>query len=150
MQALGEGPRQSRRMDDRAHKILNVRQCEYSTYPILCFADSASSRRIHPLPFGLPPFGLKGKRFYVQAKRLLYSRPNLDILCRMSISKGARFIRVVSLDVWMNSCGAAAGPQFSSLNSQFCFFSAQPRDLNSLYSTLNSLISALPFSCHRI
>ena len=24
-----------------------------------CFAAPASSRRIHPLPFGLPPFGLK-------------------------------------------------------------------------------------------
>ena len=30
-------------------------------------------RRIHPLPFGLPPFSLKGRRFDGQAKRLLYS-----------------------------------------------------------------------------
>ena len=38
-----------------------------------CFAAPASSRRIHPPPFGLPPFGLKGRRFDGQAKRLLYS-----------------------------------------------------------------------------
>ncbi len=47
----------------------NSRFCFYP----LCFADSASSRQIHPLPFGLPPFGLKGRRFNGQAKRLLYS-----------------------------------------------------------------------------
>ena len=34
------------------------------------------------------PFGLKGRRFYGQAKRLLYFRPNLEVLCRTSISKG--------------------------------------------------------------
>ena len=43
--------------------------------------DPASSRRIHPLPFGLQPFGLKGKRFYGQAKRLLDFRPSLEVLC---------------------------------------------------------------------
>ena len=47
----------------------NSRFCFYP----LCFADSASSRQIHPLPFGLPPFGLKGRHFNGQAKRLLYS-----------------------------------------------------------------------------
>ena len=50
---------------------------------------TASARRIHPLAFGLPPFGLEGKRFDGQAKRLLYFRPNLEVLCRTSISKGA-------------------------------------------------------------
>ena len=40
---------------------------------IPCFTAPASSRQIHPLPFGLPPFGLKGRRFDGQAKRLLYS-----------------------------------------------------------------------------
>ena len=34
------------------------------------------------------PFGLKGRRFYGQAKRLLYFGPNLEVLCRTSISKG--------------------------------------------------------------
>ena len=37
------------------------------------FLNPASPRRIHPPPFGLPPFGLKGRRFDGQAKRLLYS-----------------------------------------------------------------------------
>ncbi len=45
---------------------------------------TASARRIHPLAFGL-----EGKRFDGQAKRLLYFRPNLEVLCRTSISKGA-------------------------------------------------------------
>ena len=39
----------------------------------LCCAGLASARRIHPPAFGLPPFGLKGRRFDGQAKRLLYS-----------------------------------------------------------------------------
>ena len=39
----------------------------------VAFAEPASARRIHPLAFGLPPFGLKGRRFDGQAKRLLYS-----------------------------------------------------------------------------
>ena len=42
-------------------------------YSLRCFAAPASSRQIHPPPFGLPPFGLKGRRFDGQAKRLLYS-----------------------------------------------------------------------------
>ena len=47
---------------------------EYRAFlPLSCFAASASSRRIHPPAFGLPPFGLKGRRFDGQAKRLLYS-----------------------------------------------------------------------------
>ena len=41
--------------------------------PLSCFAAPASSRRIHPPAFGRPPFGLKGRRFDGQAKRLLYS-----------------------------------------------------------------------------
>ena len=56
MQPLREGARQSRRMDaalplglNSFHSILN------STFTLLCSADSASSRQIHPLPFGLPP-----------------------------------------------------------------------------------------------
>jgi hypothetical protein len=39
-----------------------------------CFAAPASSRRIHPPAFGLPPFGLKGRRFDGQAKRLIYAK----------------------------------------------------------------------------
>ena len=42
-------------------------------YSLRCFAAPASLRRIHPPAFGLPPFGLKGRRFDGQAKRLLYS-----------------------------------------------------------------------------
>ena len=38
-----------------------------------CFAAPASSRRIHPPGLWPPPFGLKGRRFDGQAKRLLYS-----------------------------------------------------------------------------
>ena len=34
------------------------------------------------------PFGLRGRRFNGQAKRLLYFRPNLAVLCRTTISKG--------------------------------------------------------------
>ena len=56
---------------------------------IICFAEPVSARRIHPPAFGLPPFGLEGRRFDGQAKRLLYFRPNLEVLCRTSISKGA-------------------------------------------------------------
>ena len=47
----------------------------------VAFAEPASARRIHPLAFGLPPFDLKGRRFDGQAKRLLYFRPNLEVLC---------------------------------------------------------------------
>ena len=42
-----------------------------------------------PLAFGLPPVGLEGRRFDGQANHLLYFRPNLEVLCRTSISKGA-------------------------------------------------------------
>ena len=53
MQALGEGPRQSRRMDAAEPLDLNSQFCFGP-----CFAEPASPRRIHPPPFGLPPFGL--------------------------------------------------------------------------------------------
>ena len=47
---------------------------EYRAFqPLSYSAAPASSRRIHPPAFGLPPFGLKGRRFDGQAKRLLYS-----------------------------------------------------------------------------
>ena len=53
----------------------------------LCCAGLASARRIHPQAFGLPPFGLKGRRFDGQAKRLLYSgqtwKSHVGILQRM-------------------------------------------------------------------
>ena len=48
------------------------RECR-ACYSLRCFAAPASKRRIHPPAFGLPPFGLKGRRFDGQAKRLLYS-----------------------------------------------------------------------------
>ena len=101
-----------------------------------CFAGPASARRIHPPALGLPPFGLKGKRFYGQAKRLLYFRPNLDILCRMSISKEAlayRYSRQVRLPIIMQALGE--GPlQRRRMDA------AQPLDLNSHTSTLNSFL----------
>ena len=54
---------------------------------IPCFTAPASSGQIDPLPFGLPPFGQKGRRFDGQAKRLLYSgqtwRSYVGILQRM-------------------------------------------------------------------
>ena len=58
-----------------------------------------------------PPFGLKGKRFYGQAKRLLYFRPNLEVLCRTSISKGGALYldRVICVETLAISGPAAVG-----------------------------------------
>ena len=82
---ISEGGHQTARlqMSDR----VSLRRVQRLTF--VCFAEPASARRIHPPAFGLPPFGPKGRRFDGQAKRLLYFRSNLEVLCRTSISKGA-------------------------------------------------------------
>ena len=60
-----------RRPDGQMSDRSSLRRVQWLTS--VCFAEPASVRRIHPLAFGLPPFGLEGRRFDGQAKRLLYS-----------------------------------------------------------------------------
>ena len=50
MQALGEGPRQRRRMDAVKPQYLSSANGVFT-----CFADSAAARWIHPPAFGRPP-----------------------------------------------------------------------------------------------
>ena len=91
-------------------------------FPLLsCFAAPASSRRIHPPAFGLPPFGLKGRRFDGQAKRLIHAKlecPMQDIHL-----KGGTCLLVSSI---------------CKITNRMLLFAAKPLDLNSLTSILNS------------
>ena len=70
-------------------QVISLRR--FHQLPFICFAEPASSRRIHPPPFGLPPFGLKGKRFDGQAKRLLYSGQTWKSYAGLPSPRGSAF-----------------------------------------------------------
>ena len=124
------------------------------------FLNPASPRRIHPPPFGLPPFGLKGRRFDGQAKRLLYSgqtwKSYVGILQRMP--KPGSFASIactLSLSEHLRArpkhfhLQGGTGLPISSIcmiTNTIQPFAAQPQGLHSLYSILSKQKTAAPMA----
>ena len=76
---------------------------------IPCFAGPASTRQIHPLPFGLPP-SLRGRAFNGCLDR------RVNVPCEIIRTHAGPWRR--GAPKVQDGCGEAAGSQFSNLKSQ--------------------------------